>query len=128
MIVRNLLPNEHLESVVVTSFEQLPVDNDWCWHAIMDDVIVGTLICAPAHGAVILMRMVIHESAPVNTLRALVRTMFRDTRSRGFRGYIALIGPMRPAEGRMMKMLRRIGGVQITEPTVLVFGESPEVS
>jgi hypothetical protein len=128
MMVRNLLPGERLDSVVVTGFEQLPMDNDWCWHAIMDDVIVGSLICAPAHGAVILLRLVIHQSAPVWTFRSIVRTMFAETRARGYAGYIALIGPMRPKELRMMNILRRIGGAQMTEPTVLVYGESPVVS
>jgi hypothetical protein len=126
MIVRNLLPGEVLPSVVMTGFEQMPVDNDWCWHAIIDDVIVGTLICAPAHGAVVLLRLVVSKDAPVNTFRTLVRTMFRDVHGRGYHGYIALIGPMRPAEGHMMKILRKMGGTQLTEPTVLVYGQSPE--
>lgn len=122
--VRNLLPGERLPSVVVTGFEQLRMDQDWCWHAIMDDVIVGTLITAPAHGAVMLLRLVIHESAPVYTFRNLVRTMFNETRARGYVGYIALLGPLRPNEGHMLKLLRRIGGEQLTEPMVLVYGES----
>jgi hypothetical protein len=77
---------------------------------------------------VILLRLVVHSSAPKTTFRSLVRTMFSETRGRGYIGYIALIGPQRPAEGHMMKILRRIGGVQMTEPTVLVYGESPRVS
>ena len=127
MIVRNLMRGETLPSVVVTGFEQLPMDNDWAWHAIIEDVIVGTLICAPCHGAVMLMRLVVHTSAPINTFRTLLRTMFRDTRSRGFVGYIALIGPMREPERRMLKILRKLGGIQMVEPSVLVYGESPEV-
>ena len=127
MMVRNLLPGERLDSVVVTGFEQLPVDNDWCWHAIMDDVVVGSLVVAPAHGAIILLRLVIHESAPVYTLRTLLRTMFRETRARGFNGYIALIGPLRDKERRLMCILRKIGGTQMLEPSVLVYGESPRI-
>jgi hypothetical protein len=51
--------------------------------------------------------------------------MFSETRARGYAGYMALIGPTRPAEGRMMKILRKAGGFQVTEPMTIVCGESP---
>jgi hypothetical protein len=127
MIVRNQLLGEKLPSVVVTGFESLPMDENWCWHAIMDGVIVGTLVCCPCHGVVILFRLVIHESAPPYTLRRLLRTMFEDCNARGYKGYIILFGPMREKERRFIKMVRRIGGTQILEPTVMFYGVNPGV-
>jgi hypothetical protein len=125
MMIRNLAPSERLPSVVVTGFEQLPIDESWCWHAIHEGTIIGTLVCAPAHGVVLLLRLAIHPSAPKHAFRALLRTMFRDTHARGYVGYIALLGPTREREGRMLKILRHIGGKQMLEPVVLIHGVNP---
>lgn len=128
MTVRNLLPGERLETLVSTGLEQLPIDQDWCWHAILDDVIVGTLVCCPCHGFVMMFRFVIAESAPPYTARRLLRTMFDDCNSRNYKGYLVLLGPMKEHERKMIGLLRRIGGKQVLEPTVLYYGVNPGAS
>jgi hypothetical protein len=121
--VRNYVPGETLPAALATGYEQRRCDPQWIWLAVDNaDAPVAILVAAPAHIAVILMRLVAVDGAPVSTIRGLVRHVLAECAARGYLTYVTWVNPQRPAEASLLRLICQTGGKQLVEPQVCCIG------
>ncbi len=116
MSVRTLRAGEAMPEGFATGFENLPLQADWVWIAEKEGIPVGVLLAAPCHGIIYIARLCLKEVQNKMVAVALLRALFRDTKARGYLGYLFHINPMREVEREMIPLCKRAGGVQVTMP------------
>ena len=89
--------------------EPLIIDYRWAWVAVDNGTIVGLLLCAPCHGAALLVRLIGTRGAPVTWVRQVLTTASRDLIERGYRVAFVYFSLDNPAEVRLAKLLMRHG-------------------
>lgn len=122
MNVRNLILGEELPLELVTGYEKGQCDPDWIWVADYNGKPVGILVTAPAHIAVILLRLVMAEGAPPTAAGALLAQAFSEMKARGYSGYIIWLGETQSVEKQLLRMVEATGGGVLESSMSLCYG------
>ena len=123
-LVRNYRKGEKLPERLVTGFESAEkTDCEWIFLAERDEVPVALLVMAPAHGVVILLRLLATEQAQQNDVRSLLLGALATARARGYLGYLTWLNPTNQVESALLAIIRLGGGTQITQPQVACGGK-----
>jgi len=119
--IRNLVVGEELPPRLKTGFEatQMP---EWIWIAERDGKPVGSLITAPAHIIIILLRLCMTEDAQPTDVRALLLRAIRESKIRGYKGYLSYLDPELPHEKALMSIIEMSHGFSFKKPQVACFG------
>jgi hypothetical protein len=122
MLVRNLILGEELPAQLRTGYEQCQCDPKWIWIVECNEKPVGILVTAPAHIAVILLRIVMVEGAPSHAAGRLLTSAFRQMNERGYRGYMVWFGEGTHVESQLLKMVEATGGGVLERSMALCYG------
>jgi hypothetical protein len=122
MIVRNLILGEELPSELVTGYEQGQCDPKWIWVAEYNEKVVGILVTAPAHIAVILLRLVMAEGAPSHAAGELLSHSFMEMALRGYNGFIVWLDEKGKTESQLLRLVEAIGGGVLEKSMSLCYG------
>ena len=122
MLVRNMHRGEVLPESIRTGYEQGQCDPKWIWVVECNEKAVGVLVTAPAHIAVILMRLVIAEEAPAHAAGRLLTGAFKEIAARGYRGYMVWFGDNIAVENQLLKLVEATGGGVLERNMSLCYG------
>lgn len=122
MNVRNLILGEELPPELVTGYERGECDPSWIWVVDYNGKPCGILVTAPAHIAVILMRLVMAEGAPPMAAGALLSQAFAEMRNRGYFGYILWLGETQSVEKQILHLVEATGGGILERSMSLCYG------
>jgi hypothetical protein len=125
--VRNLREGEAMPEGFYTGYEHMPVMRDWAWVAEGEEIL-AILLAAPCHGLVYFMRLCVKQGAGRITAMALIRGCMRDCEKRGFKGYFFHVSGMSQVERSLIPIVRKAGGVQITQPQMMLVGPIDEAA
>jgi hypothetical protein len=122
MKVRNFIFGEELPEMLRTGFEGGNCMPEWYWVVERDGKIVASLIAAPAHIVVILLRLVATPDAEPFDVRALLLRATIDIKARGYNGYMVWADPNRQNEKSLIDIVIASGGVQLPGTQVACAG------
>jgi hypothetical protein len=123
MIVRNFKLGEELPEQLRTGFEGGNCMPEWYWVVERDGKIVASLIAAPAHIVVILLRLVATPDAEPFDVRSLLLRATIDIKARGYNGYMVWADPNRQNEKSLIDIVIASGGVQLPGTQVACAGK-----
>jgi len=84
--------------------------------------IVASLIAAPAHIVVILLRLMATPDAYPLDVRALLLKSTADIKARGYNGYMVWADPTRPPEKALIDIVKAAGGFELPNRQVACAG------
>jgi hypothetical protein len=113
LLVRNFILGEELPDMLKTGFEGGKCDPAWIWVVERDGKIVASLITAPAHIVVILLRILATPEAHSLDVRALLVHATVEIKARGYNGYLVWADPERPNEKSLIDIVLSAGGVKL---------------
>jgi hypothetical protein len=119
---RTLREGEPIPEGFNTGFERMPFMPEWIWIVEQDKTPAGVLIAAPMHGLIYLMRFCVKPGSDKTVALVLLRAMLKDTKARGFRGYIAHIDPTNSEENVLIPLCRKAGGAPLPLPQTMLVG------
>ena len=122
MFVRNLILGEELPKEITTGYEQCQCDPKWIWIIEHEGKKIGTLVTAPAHLAVILIRLVMVEGADPHAAGRLLTSAFSEMDKRGYRGYMVWFGEGKKIESQLLKLVESSGGGVLEKSMSLCYG------
>lgn len=122
MIIRNLILGEQLPKEITTGYEQGQCDPKWIWVCEYNGKPIGILVTAPAHIAVILLRLVMVEGSPSIGAGKLLTTAFKEMAARGYRGYMVWFGESSQVENQLLKLVESSGGGILEKSMSLCYG------
>jgi hypothetical protein len=95
---------------LLVGFEAFKIDPEWQWIAVADGKVVAQMLCANAHGVLMILRLTSLPDAPHGWAVALFRHVLSDCRELGMLGYMTFLSDDRRAERRLMTIVSRAGG------------------
>ena len=95
---------------LIVGFESFKIDTEWQWVVVQEGKVVAQLLCAPAHGLLLMLRLTSLPTAPSNWPLLLFRKVFDECSKMGMLGFMAPLADDTKAQRRMMKMVSRMGG------------------
>ena len=115
--VRNLRPQEPIPAEFQIGFDALgQLDYNWIW-VVEDRGIEGILVAAPCHGLALLYRVQMRPGSKL--LMRLLRSVMKDLRARGIRGFMTFLSQRREEEIKLGIIIERLGGRQMGEHMVM---------
>lgn len=120
--VRNLREKESMPEGMATGYESMPLMPAWVWVVELDGKPQGVVMAAPCHGMVYMMRLCFKEGSDKAMIPRLLRACMKDCRDRGFRGFFFHADPTKEMDRKLIPLVKRTGGVQLTVPQVLLAG------
>jgi hypothetical protein len=123
--VRNLREGEAMPEGFHTGYEHMPVMRDWVWLAEGEETL-AILLAAPCHGLVYFMRLCVKKGAGRATATILIRACMKECDRRGFKGYFFHVSGASQVERSLIPIVRKAGGVQITQPQMMLAGPIDE--
>lgn len=122
--VRLRYPDEEIPAELMTGLEAFHIVSDWHWVILHEDKIVAQVLTAPAHGLLLLLRMMSVPDAPASWLVLALRRILADARARGLFGYLILLQDSKPKEAKMMRLTQLGGGMLLPFSGALAFGST----
>jgi hypothetical protein len=120
--IRNFILGEELPESLKTGFEGGKCDPLWIWVVERDGKIVASLITAPAHIVVILLRLLATPDAHPLDVRALLLKATVDIKERGYNGYMVWADPTRDTEKALIEIVKASGGFELPNRQVACAG------
>jgi hypothetical protein len=121
--IRNFILGEELPDSLKTGFESgKATDASWIWVVERDGKIVASLIAAPAHIVVILLRLLATPDAHPLDVRALLLTVMAAIKERGYVGYLVWADPTRESEKTLIDIIEAAGGGKYPKMQVACYG------
>lgn len=124
MEVRRRYPGEDLPAELMNGIEAFYIVEEWQWVVEYEGKIVAQVLTAPAHGLLILLRIMSLPEAPPSWPVLALRRILADARERGLIGYLTLLEDARPNETRLMRLVQRSGGMLRPFSGALAFGST----
>lgn len=109
--VRLRNPGEKLPEALRTEFELCRIDPEWHWLVEHNGEVVASMLCANAHGMLLLLRMNAIAKAPKSWSLLALRRVLSDARERGCLGYLVMLEDSNPQEVKLMRIAMRAGAV-----------------
>lgn len=122
--VRPRYPGEDIPAELMVGIEPFHIVESWQWVVEYEDKIVAQILTAPAHGLLILLRMMSVPDAPASWLVLALRRILADAKERGLFGYVVLLQDSRPREAKLMRIVQKNGGMLIPFSGALAFGST----
>ena len=96
---------------LITGFEALPLDRQWQWVLIHDGKVKAQMLCANAHGLLLIIRLTALKDAPAGWAVRFFREVMRDARAMGCIGFTTFLSDQNPQEVKLMRIVQRLGGM-----------------
>lgn len=124
LTARALGPRERLPKTAYSPdpiLDVLDLDSNWVW-VLLDESeeIMGLLVAAPCHGVAHVLRLRMHEKAPLHGALMLMRQFFADCRKRQIKGLFGYFDTGRKEEMRLANIAVRMGGRVLFHAVVAV--------
>jgi hypothetical protein len=105
---------ESIPAELDAGFELLGnLDRDWIWVLEDDGKVKGVMVASPCHGCAFIWRLaVMPELGHVAVIR-LLRRFAADIRARKLKGYITVIDPSTPTQAHLVRILEKLGAVNV---------------
>jgi len=107
---------------LMTGFESLPIDPEWQWVLTVDGRIRAQMLCASAHGMLLILRVKAMPDAPAAWLVCFMRRVLADARALGMIGYVSFLSDRNPQEVKLMRIVQRAGGLLLPQSGAMVAG------
>jgi hypothetical protein len=108
--VRNLREKETLPKELHGHFpEGWRFDASWAWVAVKEKKIVGFLLGAPCHGAVIMSMLQVTDG---RAIRKLLRAFCCDSLARGYLGYMVYVNQENSEQVKLLNIAKKAGAVE----------------
>lgn len=107
--VRHPYVNE-VPAELLAGIEAFKIDPEWQWCLTVDGKIVAQILCANAHGVLMILRLTALKDAPHGWALTMFRRVFKDCSDLGLIGYITMLADSKRPECRLMTMIARSGG------------------
>ena|SRR5208283_1337761 len=121
LIVRLLQEPESLPESFEAGFDQLgQLDPQWVWVAERRGQIVGCIVASPCHGVALIWRL--YSKTGADCLLPMCRRFMADCRKRGVKGYMTFVDLNIPAQSKLQRLLKRLGGDTTGNPFTLIAG------
>lgn len=109
--VRTRYLGEPIPVELMVGLEAFQIIEDWQWVVLHEDRIVAQILTAPAHGLLLLLRMMSLPSAPEGWAVLALRRVLADAKARGLIAYLVLLEDARPQEVKLMRIVQKAGGI-----------------
>src|SRR5262252_6636474 len=76
---------------LIEGFEAFKIDPEWQWVVVADGAVKAQLLCAPAHGVLMMLRLTALPDAPDGWALAMFRHVLRDCRKLEMLGYMTFL-------------------------------------
>jgi hypothetical protein len=122
--IRNLCQGERLPDIGQGIPDSGLIQREWIWIAYnrYTDEPLAMFVTAPAHGIVMLLRIYAIKSSPKSVLVSLFRKSLAAMSNRGYTRYVSFLDEARPAEAKLIDILKRAGGISAGGCHVMVTG------
>lgn len=121
--VRNFVKGEELPETLRTGYESAPnADTDWIWVAEHEGRITAIFVTAPAHLAVLFIRLISTPDAHTNDVRAILVYACAVMKERGFQAYFTWLDPTKDVEKTLMDIFIQAGGTRFPNEQALCAG------
>lgn len=121
MIVRHPAYDE-VPQELMKGFEAMQIEREWQWVLECEGKIVAQMLCAPAHGLLMVVRLTALPSAPKGWGVGFFRRVLKDAQERGLLGYATFLSDDRKEERRLMSIIQRAGGWLLPASGAWAFG------
>lgn len=122
--IRRRYPGEEIPAELMDGLEAFHIMEDWQWVVLHEDKIIAQILTCPAHGLLILLRMMSLPEAPPAWLVLALRRILADAKERGLFGYVILLQDSKPKESKMMRLTQMGGGMLLPFSGALAFGST----
>lgn len=120
--VRHPYVGEVPEELLV-GFEAFKINPEWQWVLEIGGKVEAQMLCANAHGMLIIMRLTAFEGLPPGWLVKFLRGVLRDAKASGVLGYVTFLSDQNPAELKLMRIVQRSGGMLMPQSGAWAFGK-----
>lgn len=115
---------EEVPAELMVGLEPFQIVELWQWVVLDDNKIVAQVLTAPAHGVLILLRMMSLPEAPKGWLVLALRRILTNAKALGLIGYMVLLQDSKPQEVKMMRIVQKSGGMLLPFSGVIAVGSS----
>jgi hypothetical protein len=109
---------------LMRGFEAYRIDSEWQWVLIVDGSVKAQMLCANAHGILLILRLIAFPDAPHGWLAAMLRHVMAEARQAGCIGFITFLSDRNPAEVKLMRIVQRMGGFVLPQSGAMVAGST----
>jgi|SRR5215469_8029572 len=95
---------------LMTGFEAFSIDSEWQWVLVENGKIKAQMLCANAHGLLIIIRLTSLPDVSKGWLVRMFREVMRDARENGCIGYATFLADDNPKELKLMRIVQKSGG------------------
>jgi hypothetical protein len=121
--IRNMVKGEELPEALRTGYESADnADFDWIWVAEHEGRITAIFVTAPAHVAVLFIRLISTSDAHPNDVRAILVYACAVMKERGFQAYFTWLDPTKEVERTLMDIFIGAGGTKFPNEQILCMG------
>jgi hypothetical protein len=107
---------------LLVGFEARMIDPEWQWVLVHEGKVVVQMLCAPAHGMLMILRLTALPEAPHGWGVRFFRYVLKEAQERGLIGYETFLSDENEAEQRLMTIIQRAGGWLIPSSGVWACG------
>ncbi len=121
--IRNMVKGEELPETLRTGYESSENANfDWIWVAEHEGRITAIFVTAPAHVAVLFIRLISTSDAHPNDVRAILVYACAVMKERGFQAYFTWLDPSKEVENSLLNLFIQSGGTIFPNEQSLCMG------
>lgn len=108
--VRHPYGGEVVPAELIQGFEAYKIDPDWQWILVVDGMVKAQMLCANAHGILMILRLTAQSDAPYGWAVKLFRQVMKDAKFAGCIGFMTFLADQNPAEVQLMRIVQRLDG------------------
>lgn len=92
---------------------ELSLDRSWAWGAFGDSEVKAVLLCAPAHGILIMLRLWKAPDASPMIIRQLLREVAVECMADGMKGWMCMVSGVNLQELKLARLMLRYKGIHM---------------
>jgi hypothetical protein len=109
---------------LMRGLEAFRIDPEWQWVLIVDGHVKAQMLCANAHGILLILRLTSFPDAPHGWLIGMLRHIGAEARQAGCIGFISFLSDQNPAEVKLMRVVQRMSGFVLPITGAMVAGST----
>lgn len=106
----------------MVGFEAFKIDPEWQWVLVVDGKVGAQVLCANAHGMLMIMRLTAREGLPQGWLVRFLRGVLAEAKRAGVIGYVTFLDDRNPVEQKLMRIVQKSGGMLMPATGAWAFG------
>jgi hypothetical protein len=95
---------------LLAGFEGFKIDPEWQWVVVVDGRVKAQMLCANAHGVLMILRLTALPDAPRGWALGFFRYILKECRELGLIGIMTSLSDDTKAQRRLMTIIQRNGG------------------